>query len=69
MADTYQLIIDPDILYSSHQDTYRVCLKVGDRFLYQGDSAKLQIQFYSQMMPVWVMGVLVSVLLCLSGKL
>ena len=66
--DTYHLNIDPETIpFLSSQDTYRVCLKVGDRFLYQGDEAKLKIQFYSQMMPVWMMGVLVSVLLCLSG--
>ena len=51
----------------SHLDTYRVCVRSGDRWVYQGDSAQLRIHFYSQFMPVWVMAILVSVLLCLSG--
>ena len=56
-----------DIIYSPSQDTYRVCVKNGEKFLHQGNAPELRVHFYRPMMPVWIMAVLVSVLLCLSG--
>ena len=56
-----------DIIYSSTQDTYRICLKVGDTFQYQGDAPELRIKLYRQLLPIWLMVVFVTFLLCLSG--
>ena len=56
-----------DIIYSSSQDTYHVCLKVGENFIHQGTTTELSMHFYRRMLPVWLMIVLVSFLLCLSG--
>ena len=56
-----------DIIYSSDQDTYRICLKVGETFKYQGDVPELRIKLYRQLLPTWLMAVFVTFLLCLSG--
>ena len=56
-----------DIIYSSDQDTYRICLKVGETFQYQGDGPELRIKLYRQLLPTWLMAVFVTFLLCLSG--
>ena len=56
-----------DIIYSATQDTYRICLKVGDTFQYQGDVPELRLQLYKQLLPTWLMAVFVTFLLCLSG--
>lgn len=56
-----------DIIYSSTQDTYHICLKVDDTFIHQGTANELSIQFYTRLLPIWLMIVLVSMLLCLSG--
>ena len=56
-----------DIIYSSDQDTYRICLKVGETFKYQGDLPELRIKLYRQLLPTWLMAVFVTFLLCLSG--
>ena len=56
-----------DIIYSASQDTYRMCLKVGDTFQYQGDAPELRLQLYNQLLPTWLMAVFVTFLLCLSG--
>ena len=56
-----------DIIFSSDQDTYRICLKVGETFKYQGDVPELRIKLYRQLLPTWLMAVFVTFLLCLSG--
>ena len=56
-----------DIIFSSH-DTFRVCVEAaGGEWVHQGDAPELRVRFYSPLMPVWLMAVLVSILLCLSG--
>ena len=56
-----------DIIFSSDQDTYRICVKVGETFKYQGDVPELRIKLYRQLLPTWLMAVFVTFLLCLSG--
>jgi len=56
-----------DIIYSSTQDTYYLCVQVGDVFIHQGIKNELAIKFYSRMLPIWLMILLVTLLLCLSG--
>jgi len=56
-----------DIIYSSTQDTYYVCVKVGETFIHQGLNNEVAVQFYNRMLPIWLMIVLVTLLLCLSG--
>ena len=56
-----------DIIFSSDKDTYRICLKVGETFQYQGDGPELRIKLYRQLLPTWLMAVFVTFLLCLSG--
>ena len=64
---TMLTIAADDIIYSSDQDTYRICLKVGETFKYQGDGPELRIKLYRQLLPTWLMAVFVAFLLCLSG--
>ena len=63
------LINSTDIIFSSKEDTYRVCVKdnLTNTFVYQGDTPELRLHFYSPLMPIWLMAVLVTILLCLSG--
>merc|ERR1711892_176442 len=56
-----------DIIYSSSQDTYHICVKFGEKYIHQGVNAELSIQFYNRLLPIWLMIVLVTGLLCLSG--
>ena len=69
-GDTGKMLLSisaDDIIYSATQDTYRICLKVGDTFQYQGDLPELRLQLYKQLLPTWLMAVFVTFLLCLSG--
>ena len=69
-SDTGKMLLSisaDDIIYSSTQDTYGICLKVGDIFQYQGNSPELSLQLYRQLLPTWLMAVFVTFLLCLSG--
>eukprot|EP00090_Calanus_glacialis_P004996 TRINITY_DN13820_c0_g1_i1.p1 TRINITY_DN13820_c0_g1~~TRINITY_DN13820_c0_g1_i1.p1 ORF type:complete len:681 (-),score=142.26 TRINITY_DN13820_c0_g1_i1:81-1958(-) len=56
-----------DVIYSSSQDTYYICVQAGESFIHQGTKVELSIQFYTRLMPIWLMIVLVTLLLCLSG--
>merc|ERR1712110_186645 len=57
-----------NVIYSSSADTYRVCVQAEDgTWVYQGDSPGPRIQFYAELLPKWVMIVMVCFLLCLSG--
>ena len=57
-----------DIVYSSSQDNYYVCLSVGDKSIHQGTHHAVTIQLAGPILwPVWVNFIILAFLLVLSG--
>jgi len=51
------------------QRTYYLCIKTfeGGNFVHQGSRRELAIYVDSPFMPAWLMGILIAILLCMSG--
>jgi len=57
-----------DLMYSKHLDSFHVCLLHKDgRYIHQGTNPEVTITLYQRLLPLWLMIVMVTLLLVLSG--
>lgn len=57
-----------DVMYSAKMDTFFVCLQSSDgRFIHQGAELEVSLKLFQRMLPLWLMIIMVSLLLILSG--